>query len=762
MRPTKTHVSGFNFGNMPGAASGADTLGSQVESDGLRIHRTITGMDWSGKFRDSATSRANREKVQFTRAGDAFEKLGAAITDGHASMSHISEILKNGGKNWEDADYDVTEDWTVSDGYNYALAEAVYQGDDDALARIAELKEIRANNAKTATTQLQRLASEFDEADTKCSSAIRSALSSIAALTPLESALGSGIADRIGDKLKDGKELTPFERRLLELATELDPDERAALENGKRATMTQGEFDFLKEVVGDLDGLSMGDILALGQGKHHGEIQNNLANAVQMLGIPHLGTTSGDRGGMAAIPPNIRTLLTTNLTEQDRPGVLDRITAAVSPQGQQLDGPRIKHLKEFFQAADFFNKSDEDIRLGSDINRGVLKQAAEIAGATASSGNASDANGSEYLSSTQLDKALSSALAGAGVDRVASHDFITGQNMDVTCDNGGRYDAFTHLNDLASQRWNGETDGLRSLFDSVGGDVTSSNRYFADLAHESADSLGKYLGSDSNFGTNQLIGTQNPEFARILADSIHPYLGSYSGADGYGGMPAYGVGGLSPDEFEKMIASLSSDPETAAKLHTEAARWENAMAKAFGQDPSKVGLAYAAGMLEQSMGDGSQRAIDNYTDEQQKIYSEKILAFSTAKDLASLIPGGDKASWLMQQPLSSALFGPEPTEQSATEEWLKDISLPNGGSPEESSTPLALRFSALSGYLMENPEEATHYQDFMNEDGKIDWAKVKEDTAKFVEATEFLSSQWSNSYEDGLLTANSPRIPGTR
>ncbi|HEY9310905.1 hypothetical protein [Williamsia sp.] len=58
MRPTKTQVSGFTFDKLPTAAGGATTIGDQIEADGLNIQRTITGMDWSGAFRNAA--------VQFT------------------------------------------------------------------------------------------------------------------------------------------------------------------------------------------------------------------------------------------------------------------------------------------------------------------------------------------------------------------------------------------------------------------------------------------------------------------------------------------------------------------------------------------------------------------------------------------------------------------------------------------------------------------------------------------------------------------------
>lgn len=515
MRPTRSQADGFTFGDLPAAAKTADKLGKQIEKDGENIHRTIAGMDWSGGARSAADSRASSEKTQFARAGDAFESLGTAISNGHSAMSHITERLKTGAAGYEDDGYDVADDWTVTDGYNYGLAEALTADDPDAQERLAQLKADRANAAATATTVLNRLASEFDTADTGCAAAIKAASADIGSLTPVSSALGGGVADRIADKLSEGKSLTPFELRVLAEGTKLSPEQLGALRNGKPANVSQGQYDFLKEIAGELDGKSMNQILGLGAGSQHGEIQNNLANAVQILGIPNVRTAAGDHGGMAELPANMRSLLTSNLVAGTNPSVAERLFVGSMP--------RAKNLDEFLKLTEFVGHSDEHVRLGSDVNRGILKQVSELAGIGESPGSGNSMTAAGY------DTALNKALGAAATDRIASHDFITGANMDATCDNGGHYNAGIHLSDLASQKWTQGSSGLHTLFDWVGDEADSTNPYMASMAHEAASSMGHYLGSPGDLGVNEGLGVRNPEMARIFADTLSPYLGDYSG-----------------------------------------------------------------------------------------------------------------------------------------------------------------------------------------------------------------------------------------
>lgn len=704
---------------MPTAAGGATTIGDQVEADGLNIQSTITGMDWSGAFRNAAVSRANREQVQFTRVDDAFEELSKAITDGHTSMSHISESLKTGADGWEATGYDVAEDWTVTDRYNYALAESMFKDDNAALELLANMKSVRANNAATATTQLQRLAVEFDEADTTCAAAIGAASTSISTLTPLESALGGGIADQIGEKLRDGKELSDFERRVLEAGTNLDADELEALKNGKPATMTQGEFDFLKEIVGDLDGLTMAEIVELGAGTHHNDIQSNLANATQLLGTPNLGSSSGDRGGMAALPANMRRVLTRNPVDEN--------------------GHLYTNIQEFTSFVDFVAAGDQNSRFGSDVNRGLLKQSSEISGA-------SSLDGGTPGSLATIDKLLNTAMNVGGSDRIAAHDFITGENMDVTCDNGGRYNAGIHLNNISDFAWT-DFSGLHTVFDTIGQDVESSNPFYAEISRENASSLAHYLGSPGDMDTNDDVGITNPELARIYANALSPYLGDFTGIDATSeGAPTYGADRLKPGELENIFRSLNTDGEAAATMNSEAYKWQNLMALQYGIT-DQAHFSELAGILSQAMTDGNSQAVNHLseTDLAQRTasYDSKMTLFSTVKDLTGLLPVGSEAGIAMQQPLADAIFGEAPVLEDASTQgndpnWVAQL-----------NDPKIRDFNELQGYNLAHPEFGESMPDELFRDGKLDWNAANENSNLFKDWVGKMGSDWEDGFDKG-------------
>lgn len=95
---------------------------------------------------------------------------------------------------------------------------------------------------------------------------------------------------------------------------------------------------------------------------------------------------------------------------------------------------------------------------GSDINRGMAKQISEISRATSQTGRAMG-NGLR-LEPDELNNLMSHTLEIAGQDKIAARDFITGKDMNVTCDNGGRYVANDHLEGLTQHRWGTRTAGL--------------------------------------------------------------------------------------------------------------------------------------------------------------------------------------------------------------------------------------------------------------------------------------------------------------
>lgn len=756
MRPTRSDINGFHFDAMLDSATDVSTLGQQIEADGAGIRDTVVKLDWSGKARRAAEGRASRDAVQFAAVGGACDQIASAVTAGHATMTDLAGRLCGSAAGWESNGFIVGDTWTVRDGYNYGLADALATHDRETQRQLARLKQQRADEAAAGSAHLGRLATQFDEADQECAGAVHRAATALSELAPASAALGGAVGDRIASKLRDGKPLSELERRILDDATNLTPQQTDDLRQGKPASMSQAQYDFLRELTGDLDSVPMDEILTLGTGDQHGEIQSNIANAALILGIPNLSTAAGDRGGMAALPPTVRRLLTTELP-----------TDKVTPAGESdRESTEIRDLAEYMKFTTLIAAGDPSTRLGSDVNRGILKQTSEIGGATATTNAALDTTTSQLIDNKELASALSAPLATAASDRIAAHDFITGEHMDVTCDNGGRYFADAHLNDLSKHTWGDKTEGLHTLFDWVGAEVDSTDPATARLAHESANAVGQWLGSEGSEKSNAKLGIRNPEFGRVLVDAVHPYLASYTG-EGQPGIPRLGVDALSQKGLNQLFTALSTDGEAAVTLHSEASKWKNAMAFAYGTDPSAPAIAGHAGALAQAMEKGSERANDVLTDVQKDAYNEKVLAWNTGKEAAGLIP---QTSWLAV-PMAAGeqvALGPAPSD--VTNEGT------NSQSVAMDNSQTMLDYYVLAGYV-EDEKHSYIYDEWMkqqaalpphersqlfDDDGKPRWEYARTPAGKDEMANllpnlpgtehDSAASAWKNAYETGKAT----------
>ncbi|AZG47145.1 hypothetical protein [Gordonia insulae] len=211
-------------------------------SDGIgraadNVHRTIHGLDWTGQARVEALGRADSEKSQMHRVSGAVTNLRTALTNGQSIMSPMVDDLKTSARNLEAANYDVADNWTVTDAYKYGLAEAFAAGDKDEQAQIEELKRQRAEEARNATVRLTRLAQDLEAADTACANAVRGANEEITAMAPIGAGLVGGQA--AGDlKAMRAGSMTPEQAARLRAATTLTPQQLEELREGRPAFMS--------------------------------------------------------------------------------------------------------------------------------------------------------------------------------------------------------------------------------------------------------------------------------------------------------------------------------------------------------------------------------------------------------------------------------------------------------------------------------------------------------------------------------------------
>lgn len=748
MIPTRTQVNKFQIARMGGAASQSREIGSSIDRAANLVRNTIAGLDWSGKARSGAVDRANREHVQYSRSSSAFEDLADAITDGQASMGHISSDLISRADGLEKNMYEVSDTWDVKDAYNYTLGYAVATATDNdaAIARLDAIKAQRETERKSAEVGLKRLAGDFNTADTTCSAAVTAANAAIASLAPAAAGVGTGSANTILDQLNAGEKLTPTQLQQLQYATSLSPQQLDALRRGKPAEMTQSQYDFLKTLAqgidekivggftGSLDSSSAEKILTLGHESQREQIQRHLANGVILLGAPGIYTKGGDQGGMGAVPQNMRLLLT------------ERPVLSVTSSGTQVNA-------ELYKLTEFITQGDRNQQLGSDINRAVLKQVSEISAAAAVTGFG--IQDTEQLTAGEMDRFISRALEFSAGDKLAAHDFITGTNMDVTCANGGRFNANDHLDGLFANNFGDETEGLNKLVSWIGSDATNLDAVEASRAHSAANAIGHYLGSGGDNDIVRHLGVKNPLVAQEIAKTLSPYLLGFNGSDesdNLPGIPDMGVDKLQHSELARVFASLDSDPDSAAIINKAGKDWQNYLAYMHGLNPDTTDVnGLDIGRLADAMSDGYQAAGKTLEHDALDGYNDKVLAFSVLKDTIGLVPYAQYLTPVLQD---SLIEPPDSTK----------FAVGDGG---ESNDIRVLKFSQYLGILETmSPEDRSRHiaknHQWFDANENPQWDELKDDYHwhKFVsDENKIHNSTFLDSYQEGLLTPDNEGAP---
>lgn len=763
MIPTRSQLGSLRLDDMFTASNRATSLGDFAYDEGSTVNTTVTGLDWSGVARSAAVDRAGREQREFNRVGAAFDKLALAITSGHDSMTRLASLLKNKASGYEESDYEVADNWSVTDGYNYSLADALAADDPDMQQRLATLKQDRADAARDATTDLKTTAREFSDADMTCANSVRAAAAALSRLAPISSAIGAGMGDDIAKKLLSGAGLTADELAALRSATSLTPDQLRALASGQRIQIPQGQYDFLRSLMGDLSPKSIDDLRRIGVGDQHNSVQTALGNAIQISSMPKLTTAASDHGGMALLPKSASSLLTESLIGDSFKTTGNKVGAG------RKNGIVIPRIHDFETLVDIINSGNPELRVGTDVDRGLVKQAAEISAATSDPHvivrESPSAGAGTGFGRGELDNLLTKALDGTSVDRIAMHDAITGQNMDVTCSAGGHYDVSTHLNGILDHGWGKDATGADKIFDWLHTDAQSNNPYLAGLAHESATSLGHYLGNVHNLPVTQQFGMTSPHLAETLAHAASTYMGGYSGAmDGPHGVPTFGVDSLTEGELHTLFRALDSSPESASIINQAGSQWQNYMAYQYGLHHDNGSLAYSAGLINSAMSHGYRDELNYLTQsaygDEAAQYQNKMNAYTQANAVIGLVPYGNYLTAALPPSLAEGLFGapPDPSTASSPEsQGLNDVGVPSLNDPN------VREFSKFVGYAESHPEVAEQHPAWFK-NGRPDWTLINKGD-NFRSWNSFVASMganpgyggWDSTFERGAQT---PDIPG--
>ncbi len=703
-RMTRAVVENAHLDPLDSASTSLSPVEKAIDDNAENMHRTVHGLAWTGTGRTEALGRADAERTQMRRVSDAASDLAKAFSHGKHTMAPMVDSLKTSAAHLTEADFNVAQDWTVTDGYQYGLAEATYADNPQKMRELHELQRKRAEEAKNATVRLQRLAHELEAADDDTAKAIRAAKHRLEAMAPASKAMSWKQAKLDVESLRDGHP-TPEQLARLRAATHLSPQDMASLAAGKPTNISQGQFDYLQSMMRQLHGVSLQDMLDINK-----QAPGLLGDGFRLMSMPNLQTEGGSRGGMDELPIPIRTLLQQNpiLVTTHVPNTLGAPIQAMTA---------IPRLGDFNALNTLLGEGNQNLRLGADVDRGLLKQASEISSVMGPRGS-HDYYGTydnrQDLGSIR--QTVDAMLHNGGGDHQAVADFLTGDNMASTVTPGSHYHADSHLRGLLEQKWMPDELGAKSMMHWIGG-AADDHGYESVLGGRSADALAKYMVAHHDElayigpkgGPYSSLGILNPELTQEISRSLSPYFPNFAG------YPSdlllnHTAGPLADtDDFGKLIGLLGTDKKAGDIAILSATSWENYAAHEYGEDPMNVGLGTSASHLHQSVAAGigdAQKILQSnqewtseveYDDKQKK--AANILGFLQGLN----IPGLSDAATMAGPEIADQYAGQKPGDPSLSHSWQGQIEGYNK-TYDGMTGGVARQYQIASGYLEDHPE----------------------------------------------------------
>ncbi|RIS81415.1 hypothetical protein [Mycobacteroides abscessus] len=794
-RPQKSVVYKLDVNPLGDMATKERELGRKVLEQADKVRGAVHELDWKGQTANATIDRGNRDYAQVRKAiEDGHNKLAQAYENGKNTMGPMIDTLKSDGKGFEDDNFDVSEDWKVTDKFPYDLAKALAGGNQDILDRLAEIQRERANEADTGTTKLQKLADELGVADENTSKAITEALTALGTLTPARAGLvGGQQATGDGQAILDGKATPEQIARARAALTGWTPEQIAALAEGKPADMPQGQYDYLKSLMESMNGKSVQDINAAME--KYG-LQGAMGDGIRMMGNPNVQTALGSHGGLDTLPDKVQGLLTTDITPGTGRG------AAV-----------MVRLSDFDALNKMLDPSNKALAKGSDVDRALLSQSAKIAGAMNQGATVIDMaqkNGESWDGRTpgnEVNKVLNGMVSNANIDHQAVTDFLGAADHAQTAPGAvqdpevrarleaaagamnratdGHFGGNQAFVDLVTHKFDDGQTAVKDMFGWQGAaahapglegqNAATSASATAHLLSENVKVLGAEAGDHS-------LGRVNPELTRTMVANMTPFIGNLVDVQ------TPGIHGGTVDAFDttrdltNLAKVFNTDPVSSRALHAVAAGWENYFAHEYGESP-QASLAQAAGNITQAINAADVDHLNTLKDQQRWEDIQKFAgnsadwdsAKSTLGSIVKKMPGlGTAAEWINMgidianpQAKLEALgsLGPGTSDN----QWSQAMTAIQEDFRGSVSGPYH-QYALTSGYLAANPDAIGQFRgvpingvpvDFVDPQGKPNWDTINRYNNQFVDRFNQLPIQgWGNNdsgYGRGMTEPNIER-----
>ncbi|MVU76362.1 hypothetical protein GPX89_03780 [Nocardia sp. ET3-3] len=391
-----------------------------------------------------------------------------------------------------------------------------------------------------------------------------------------------------------------------------------------------------------------------------------------------------------------------------------------NPMHNSLGGPWVDKAG-FTAVTKIVDRGDPSLRIGSDLDRGMMKQASEIV-------KIADQYTDENHWMDGVGGVADKMLGAAGTDHIAVSDFITGHGMNATVTPGGTYNADEHVMSVLSHQWSKDEHGAENLFKWIGGPEAvpdPQHPWVADRAGHTADALARMLVRNEdhlalNMNTNgDSLGKVNPGVTQALSEAMRPYLGNFAHVpDGmlinHSAQAFNTVGDLT-----KLFNILDSDPTAATIINGAGSQWNDYLAYQAGLHPDQAtSLGFRSGQLTAAMKGGFDHQLQSLSAHNQweyaQRYSEKTAMVDAATPWFGALPevgpvtgalAAGAGSWIKLEAFSAPGDPTHPLPDDYVSKQLEDdvAHLTDGDT-------LRRQFSLASGYANVYPDLVSKFE----------------------------------------------------
>ncbi|WP_153409459.1 TPR repeat region-containing protein [Nocardia macrotermitis] len=612
--------------------------------------------------------------------------------------------------------------WTVSDNFTVTAPKGASASD--------------VNQAANDTASLQSLAETLGHAIDKWAPKISEAVAELGQLAPSTAEKHTVnpddqfTAQQAQTDLQAVRNGTADAATLarLKAATTLAADEKDALANGKGVNLPQ--FEYLQGLSKSMNGMNGTDIANLGSklpGNGKDQVQAAIANDFRLVSDTQVHS-AGLNGGIGALTGGMNQLP-------------DTIQNALKSKPSDL-----AEFNTLNSLGTVMSKGDTTIQ-GSDINRGMMKQGAEIAALTATH---------SALKDGPLPGVANALLNDASGDHSAIHDSIlanpnssdpdaraAADRMSATCANGGKYYGNQHVLDILQHQWSPDQHGAQNVFKWIGDDATLPKGTFANNeAGQTAYGLASILGDSNNKSLlnspDNPLGAKNPALTQTLANTLSPYLGNLAGVTDAPGLsilnsaPVDSSGHQLQSPFHDsgelggMLAVLDSDPQAARTINSAGMQWHDVLEYASGVNTDHAASLQAnAANLQSALNNGLTTDINAHAAER---------AYQASQDYANKGVFADGVTSVVQT--GATIAGPESAVAvpvvngiaATVDSYIKADVIPNPADPahpladDKVSTELQSilkstnndtirdEYLQTQGYVQKHPEAASYFE----------------------------------------------------